>query len=84
MQFPPMRTMTTSSFAGSGDRDVRRRDPLFRPSSGPVPGPVIFGRFPAFVRLFADFASRAPPFTGIYREIPSNKNEWCPGAESRK
>jgi hypothetical protein len=59
-----MRTMTTLSFAGSGDRDARDRNLLF-PS---LLWPCYFRQICPFHRLFCDFALTHPPlqgFTGV-------------------
>jgi Family of unknown function (DUF5681) len=44
---------------------IRMRELLEQKAGLPCSAPVIFGRFPAFARLFADFASRAPPLQGF-------------------
>jgi hypothetical protein len=68
----PMRTMTTSSFAGSGDRDVpqpsapQALDFLFRLCFF-LFGPSALSAKSLVARAFPDFAYSRPPFTGIYR-----------------
>ena len=57
----PTRTMRTSSFAGSGDCDVRSRDFLFRPCSAPV----ISAGFPG-LRAVCRFLHPPAP---IYRDL---------------
>ena len=59
----PMRTMTTSSFAGSGDRDARGRDFLFRPCSALLFWPGS----PGLAGYFAGFCI----CPCIYRDFPS-------------
>jgi hypothetical protein len=57
----PTRTMRTSSFAGSGDCDVRSRDFLLRPCSAPV----ISAGFPG-LRAVCRFLHPPAP---IYRDL---------------
>ena len=57
------RTMSTASFAGSGDCDIQRRDFLFRHCSGPCYFRQVF----QILRAFCRFLHPPPPFTGIYR-----------------
>jgi hypothetical protein len=56
-----MRTMTTLSFAGSGDRDARDRNLLF-PS---LLGACYFRQICPFHRRFCDFALTHPPLQGF-------------------
>src|SRR5436309_760930 len=56
-----MTTTTTSSFAGSGDRDVRCLGFLFRPCSGPV----FFRRTPGCARSLRVFHIARP----LYRDL---------------
>jgi hypothetical protein len=57
----PTRTMRTSSFAGSGDCDVRSRDFLLRPCSAPC----YFGRFSGLARCLQIPASPRPHLQGF-------------------
>ena len=59
-----MRTMTTLSFAGSGDRDARDRNLLF-PS---LLGACYFRQICPFHRRFCDFALTHPPLQGFTGE----------------
>jgi hypothetical protein len=56
-----MRTMTTLSFAGSGDRDARDRNLLF-PS---LLGACYFRQIFRFRTRFCDFALTHPPLQGF-------------------
>ena len=71
-----MRAMTTSSFTGSADPGIAMFGsgfPVIPHLRFPVPSllsPLLsscYFRLSDFAGLFADFASRPPPPTGIYR-----------------
>jgi hypothetical protein len=49
------------------------------PCSVPLPR-CYFRQISRFRARFCRFCISRAPFTGIYREIRSDKNEWCPGA----
>ena len=60
-----MRTMTTSSFAGSGDRDARGRDSLFRRCSG-----LLFSADFLLSRTFSRILHLTAP---LYRDLQGSR-----------